>query len=218
MRLTFRPLDRWDWPSTPDDERRSKYTFKGADYNSTLALLEHELRMIGAETAVLMVDATERDCRIDGQLRADARPASPRVILAFDSEHGPLKYHCDRFETWQTNLRAIAHGLEALRKVERYGIGSRGEQYRGFTALPSGIALGPSTMSRRDAAELMIRTAGIEWYGDDFAGCVELLLAGIDSEQLSGAWRFAVKRAHPDQGGDVEAFKNLQLARTILTS
>jgi hypothetical protein len=34
--------------------------------------------------------------------------------------------------TWQDNLRAVALGLEALRRVERYGIAQRGEQYAGW--------------------------------------------------------------------------------------
>lgn len=36
---------------------------------------------------------------------------------------------------WQINLRAIALGLEALRKLDRYGITSRGEQYTGWRAI-----------------------------------------------------------------------------------
>lgn len=218
MKLTFRPIDSWVGELT-SNRRDGKYVFRGITYDQTLTLLDRELRMLAASGCVLMVDATERECRLDGQLRADARLSSPRVILAFESrKHGALKYQCDAFRPWQYNVRAIALGLEALRKVERYGIATRGEQYRGYTALPSGIALGPSTMSRRDAAELMVRTAGIEWYGDSFEDAVGRLLDGIDADQLAGAWRYAVKRAHPDQGGDVEAFKNLQLARTVLTS
>lgn len=219
MKLTFRPLERWNGPETVD-RRLGKYVFRGTTYSQTLELLDRELRMLKVKgDVVLMVDATERECRLDGQLRADARLATPRVMLAFDTlNHGPLKYQCDRFDPWQYNVRAIALGLEALRKVERYGIATRGEQYRGYTALPSGIALGPSTMSRRDAATLMVRTAGILWYGDiGVESCVDDLLN--DTELLlPDVWRFAVKVAHPDQGGDVEAFKNLQLARTVLTS
>lgn len=46
----------------------------------------------------------------------------------------------DAFPHWQDNVRAIALGLEALRKVDRYGIGKRGEQYVGWRALPAGDA------------------------------------------------------------------------------
>jgi hypothetical protein len=60
------------------------------------------------------------------------------VTVAFDSKHGSLKYTADKFATWQENLRAIALGLEALRKVDRYGVTTRGEQYTGWKALPAG--------------------------------------------------------------------------------
>ena len=60
-------------------------------------------------------------------------------MVAFESKHGPLKYATDVFDHWHANLRAIALGLEALRKVERYGITQRGEQYTGFRTWNSGI-------------------------------------------------------------------------------
>jgi hypothetical protein len=214
VKLTFRPIDSWPRPET--DPRHGFARFK-ASYSDTLSLLDRELRLIGAQSAVLMVDATERECRLDGQLRADARLSSPRVILAFESKHGALKYYCDQYTKWQTNLRAIALGLEALRKVERYGIASRGEQYRGYTALPSGIALGPSSMSRRDAAELLIRTAGFQWHGGKFDDCVDNLLEDTEFV-LPDVWRAAVKVAHPDTGGDTEAFKTLSHARTVVAA
>jgi hypothetical protein len=37
----------------------------------------------------------------------------------------------------EANVRAIALALEALRKVDRYGVTKRGEQYAGWKALPS---------------------------------------------------------------------------------
>ena len=84
---------------------------------------------------------------------ADTRADTPRVVVSFDSCHGPLRYQCDRFTTtragtkaWHANVRAIALGLEALRKVDRYGIAGSGEQYRGWTALPAAFAAGAVDM------------------------------------------------------------------------
>src|SRR5690606_24676973 len=74
-----------------------------------------------------------------------AKAAHPGVILSFDSKVGHLSYPCDTFTSWQDNLRAVALALEALRKLDRYGVTKRGEQYRGFlaieaTAAPAGFA------------------------------------------------------------------------------
>lgn len=149
-----------------------------------------------------------RDCRLDGQLRADARPSHPGVILTIDTrKHGTLVYSTDRFDHWKANLRAIALGLEALRKVERYGIANRGQQYAGYRELPSGIALG-SAMTIEDAARFIAEQA---WPGD-----------AIDEQEvlddLDTAYRAAAKRLHPDAGGDPEMFRRLTVARDLLVA
>lgn len=212
MQLTFRPIDRWDRPET--NPRRGS-PFKST-HSSTLELLDRELRMLHAEQVVLMVDGTERDCRLDGQLRADARLSSPRVILAFDSEHGPLKYACDAFDHWQENLRAIALGLEALRRVERYGIATRGEQYTGWKAIGSGLAMG-AAMTRAEAVAVIIdltsdRETGTPQFSDD-----DLDDRGTPGAFLEDAWRHGSKRWHPDaEDGDGEKFYLLTRAHDVL--
>jgi hypothetical protein len=209
VQLTFRPIDRWDRPET--NPRRGS-PFK-ATHSATLELLDRELRMLRAERVVMMVDATERDCRLDGQLRADARLASPRVILAFDSEHGPLKYACDAFDHWQENLRAIALGLEALRRVERYGIASRGEQYTGWKALGSGIAMS-AAMTRAEAVAVMLDLTsvdGVAQFSED-----DLDDRGTPGAFLEDAWRHGSKQWHPDLDGDGEKFYLLTRAHDVL--
>jgi hypothetical protein len=67
--------------------------------------------------------------------------------VSFESRHGPLEYATDVFDDWQDNVRAIALGLEALRRVDRYGIAKRGEQYRGWKQLEAG---GPSPARGED--------------------------------------------------------------------
>lgn len=134
MQLIFRPLERWDRRGAV---ARPHSPFK-APYQATINLLERETRELGARRVIVELAIRESDLRLDGQPYADTRPEHPGVTVAFDSRHGPLKYTADKFATWQENLRAIALGLEALRKVDRYGMTSRGEQYAGWKALPSG--------------------------------------------------------------------------------
>lgn len=107
-------------------------------WSGTLRLLERELDKLGAHEVVIELALTETEIRLDGRPRAGARPSHPGVVISFDSNHGPLRYGTDAFPDWQANVRAVALGLEALRKVERYGIGRRGEQYQGWRQLEAG--------------------------------------------------------------------------------
>jgi hypothetical protein len=128
-----------DTSQDPAPGRRSRQRSPfSATYSATKSLLYREITALGATSAVLQLAVTESDIRLDGDLRANARPTHPGVIVSFESRHGPLRYACDRFLTWQDNVRAIALGLESLRRVDRYGIAGRGEQYTGWKALPAG--------------------------------------------------------------------------------
>jgi len=109
-----------------------------AGWTDTLYKLEFELDKLGAGEVVIELALTESEIRLDGWPRSGARPTHPGVIVSFDSRHGPLRYGTDTFPDWQANVRAIALGLEALRKVDRYGISKRGEQYQGWRELSAG--------------------------------------------------------------------------------
>lgn len=135
--VVTRPIVLWPHAETRG-RRRSQ--FKTA-WSDTVTLLEREVGLLGGRQAVMQIAITEDDLRLDGRIRAHARPTHPGVIVSFESRHGPLEYATDVFDDWQDNVRAIALGLEALRRVDRYGIAKRGEQYRGWKALEAG---GPS--------------------------------------------------------------------------
>jgi len=217
LSYTVRPIsDRTPFTGQPE---HSQFTATWAD---TLEILERELWHLDAEHVVVEVDVPERGVRIDGQLRSDAKAASPAVRLAFDSQHGPLTYATDRFirpswqqkgarEHWQHNLRAITLGLEALRKVDRYGITRRGEQYAGWKALPSGsgdaIAM-PTAMTVEDAARLVLSAA------DEPAAYAGDVIAQPEVRKMMV--RRATLRTHPDHGGDRAAWDRLQHARAVL--
>lgn len=124
-------------------------------WTSTMELLERELEKLGARSAVIELALTEREIRLDGWPRAEARPSHPGVVISFESKHGPLRYGTDAFPHWQANVRAVALGLEALRKVDRYGIGKRGEQYQGWRQLTAG-----PVMTQEDAEKLLDEYGG----------------------------------------------------------
>lgn len=180
MILTHRPLQLpWGQPFT--EQRRGRGTFK-ATWSATLDLLDRELWHLEADAAVLQVDVTDAEVRLDGQLRANARPNFPGVRLVADTPQGTLLWQTDACELWQHNVRSIALGLEALRAVDRYGITTAGEQYKGWLQLEAGA--GPSSM---DAA------AEVIWHWS------RLTPTGALPDSMH--YRAARANAHPDRNG-----------------
>lgn len=202
MIYTVRPIsDR-----TPFGGPEKSNPFR-ATWRDTLKLLGIELDYLEAVDIVLEVDVDERHLRVDGMLRADARAATGAVRLAFDSIHGPLTYATDRFygaysndpPDWQINVRAIALGLEALRKIERYGIVKRDEQYAGFKQLGAGRAMPASHMTSDRATEILHQ------YGDD------------PTDSLLSCYRIAQRKTHPDRnGGDHTRWHQMEEAAKVL--
>src|SRR6185503_14116675 len=90
---------------------------------------------------------------------------------------------------WRQNLRAIVLGLESLRRVERYGIANRGEQYTGWQQLPSGA-------DTRDASVvLLLMEAGEKPNSNEWPA---------EYERQVSLYRRALRATHPDHGGSTE--------------
>lgn len=205
--IVTRPLRPGDWHGKFTTARQF------SQFDSTWAQTESDLlaevRRLGGMEVVLQLDLIggEQAFRVNGTLRAQAKTASPAVIVSFKGRNGPMRMQCDHFtrgprgklEDWQCNVRAIAGALDALRKVERYGIGRGTEQYVGFGALPAARAM-PAAMTIDEAGRLL----GVS----------------VDSvppaDTVSALWRHHVKECHPDSGGDPDKFRRLTEARDVL--
>lgn len=184
--ITFRPIDVW--PGELSRHRtRSQFS---ARWGQTVTLLERELAHLDARNAIFQIAVGERDLRLDGMPRANARPDHPGVILAFDSKHGPIKFAVDTYTSWEDNVRAIALAMEALRKVDRYGVTKRGEQYTGWKALPASTDPADSLQTREQAQSYLD-----EHYGGDL--------------------RRALMETHPDRGGDPAEFRRVMRAKEL---
>jgi hypothetical protein len=220
--LTCRPIERWPGRLRTDDQRLA-LPFR-ATWTDTVRLLETELAALGVDSAAVQVAVTERDLRRDGWIKADAKPAHPGIIVTFDHpRHGPLSYPCDTFAGgsaygrgsgwrdipgWQANTRAVALGLESLRKVDRYGIASHGEQYTGWRQLGAGIATPAAQMTVEEAARFIGEHA--HWHDQRDPSII------VDPDVLRVAYRAAAMALHPDTGGDDELFKRLDEAKRII--
>lgn len=198
--VRFEPIERW--PGEPTRNRKQSQ-FR-ASYGKTLDLLDRELWHLKAKDIVLQVSVDRSRIRLDGMLRSDARPSSPGVILSFRCKHGSLMYPCDTYDSWQDNLRAIAMALDALRAVDRYGVTSRAEQYRGWQQLPA--PEGPVIKTRDQALQFLGRVLGCTL--NDLRG-VELIDAFVRQAQM---------KTHPDKGGNPEDFKRVMECEKVLKS
>lgn len=220
-RLVYRSLGQWTDPIT---DPRESCPFS-ASWDDTKKLLLREVEQISDTfEVVLEVDTAERNIRQDGFMRADAKVSSPFVVVSFDSKFGPLRYACDTYEqrwyrgmeAWKANVRAVALSLNALRSVQRWGIGVRGEAYTGWAALPPGMpmGIGPAKMTVEEAAGLLHRSAGAAMFAHG-----QQLEPGqliLDPKLAALAYRAAAKNYHPDNGGDADTFKRLKEARDLL--
>jgi hypothetical protein len=181
--VKFRPLSTPLPGPTYGGTYRSPFS---APWSSTVELLAREIKHLRPRMTVLEIDMREQDFRNDGLPRADRNAQTPGVILSLlGTPHGDLRYPAHAFHGWQDNVRALALALEALRKVDRYGVTKRGEQYAGWKALPSGS--GPSI----ERGQALIREHG----------SVRAALMATHPDRGGDAADFADVQAARDGGG-----------------
>jgi hypothetical protein len=200
-RYEIRPLGPWLEPVTPE---RTRGRFR-SPWSATIDLLERETEYLGAGVVVLQVDVADGEIRRDGMLYARARVDFPGVRVSFSSDYGPLTYATDAFDHWQTNVRAIALALGALRAVDRYGVTKRGEQYTGWKALPPSSPTEEEMTPERAAQLLAAFGAGTPHE------------VRTDPDARARAFRAAARKWHPDvEGGDAATFRLVTRARDVL--
>jgi hypothetical protein len=202
-------FDEWPRKRNPNFE----YARFESKYSATEKILEREVNALTPRMGSVFLKTfhSPRDVRKDGQLRqGEVRsPEYPGVILEFDSldkvqrKYVKIQFVCDRFKSWKDNVRAIALGMEALRKVERYGITSAQEQYEGFKAktLPPKIELGAS-MSVADALAFIQHKSQ------------KPVIA--NQGNYEEVYKYAIQKCHPDKGGSHDDMAKLNIARDTL--
>ena len=201
IEIQFRPMESYPVVRSKH-QRRSPFK---ANYRHTLMLLDDELRAIDARQCVLSLDIDPNHWRRDGQPREDKPAKSPAVVLSFETKKaGPLQYPCDSFIDWRDNVRAIALSLEALRKMDRYGVTKNAEQYKGWARL-GGPAPTSDSYTPETAADYLGKLTGIP---------------PADLLRSRDAFVDALKQAkiltHPDRVGVDQAFKEVQKAGEVL--
>lgn len=161
--------------------------------------LERELAFLKATDIVVEGGFDRLQIRNDGWPRSSANPSHPDIRLFFKCKHGTLRYECAVFEDWQANLRAIGLWMQRQRlALEEWGIGSGGEAYRGFAALPGAI----------QASEWASAEDAIGWLAE-----LVVLPSGTPFRKL---YIEAAKVAHPDAGGSAELMAKVNRAKEFI--
>lgn len=149
--------------------------------------VQAQVRMLGGHDLVISTNVRQR---VDGTgpLSGQAAPKDTGVAVYFTRKKQPLVFACDRYKRLEANLRAIGLHIEALRGMERWGVGTLDQTFAGYQALPE--------------------TAGEDpWW--KVLGADE---PPVTLEDLQADYREAARRSHPDTGGSQEAFVRVQRA------
>ena len=196
------------WPRTPAGKRararfskgeRKYYSSGNGSYIDTSPLtvpqglrrLKDELDRLRAKDVIV---STNVELNSYGEPRGGRRdPDDPGVAVYFKMSGKPRVLACDNWDRTADNLAAVAAHIDALRRIDRYGVGTLDQAFAGYDALPP-----PSTSNRPPWR----KTLGLE-------GQITVTSADINS-----AYREAAREAHPDvPGGSHEAMALLNQAR-----
>jgi hypothetical protein len=83
--------------------------------------------------------STNLRTRLDGYPRADqAQPTDPGAALYFNRGGQRICMPCDKWNRVEDNIYAIAMHINAMRGMERWGVGTTEQAFAGYKALTTG--------------------------------------------------------------------------------
>lgn len=170
------------WPSGWPRARRRKpasfherandgYSQKQLSLHTALDRLECELDKLGAKEIIL---STNRERRLNGMISAaGSEPDDPGVAVYFKLKGRDTALACDTWTRVADNVNAIAKHIEAIRGMDRWGVGTVEQVFTGYQALP--------------APEQWWQVLGVQ--------------ADASPTEVYRAFRDKANAAHPDKGG-----------------
>lgn len=148
--------------------------------------LEKQLDRLGGTAAIL---STNIMLGLRGMpVSSRGEPQDPGAAVYFQLKGKPRVLACDTWDRVADNIAAIAAHIDAMRRIERYGVGNLEQAFAGYDALPA-----PSADNRAP------------WRG--MLGFKADATVSVDDVQV--AYRAHAKQAGNDQG----ALLQLNLAR-----
>lgn len=191
------------WPRTNVNSRKRaqfgktekvSYGTGGSTYNSKKELtvaaamprLFSELNRLKA-TAIIL--STNVETRVDGFPRSDRRaPDDPGVAVYFKLDGKDRVLACDKWDRVADNIAALAAHIDAIRRQDRYGVGSLDRAFAGYAALPA-----PKSNWRF-----------VLGFGHDYKPTIA---------EVQKKYRQLIFVNHPDHGGSDETMSKLNAAR-----
>lgn len=132
-----------------------------------------ELQRLGVATALVSSNMLLR--RDNWPRSGQAEPADSGVAVYFTLKRKRIVFACDKWDRVADNIASIAAHIDAIRAVERYGVGNLEQAFRGYLALPE---------------------PGFKHNWREVLGDCKTLA------EAEGAYREKAKAAHPDFGGN----------------
>jgi hypothetical protein len=134
-----------------------------------------------------LVISTNLALRRDGLPYAgQPQPVDTGVAVYFRVKGEPRVLACDRWRKIEHNAWAVAKHIEALRGMERWGVGTLEQAFTAYPAITAGTSC---------------------W---DILG---LKCDGATSALVETSFKIRARRCHPDAGGSHEAMAELNNAR-----
>lgn len=194
------------WPRTPAHQRRpARFHGTRTNYSSdgtsswrqkqtltnaeAIARLGAELRRLGVHADDWLISSNVK-VRIDGLPYSNVGAVDdPAVAVYFRLRGAARVLACDAWTRVADNLAAVAAHVEAIRAIERYGVGTLDQAFAGYAALPPRGSTWRTTLG--------------------FAPDQTVTPAQVDE-----AFRARAREAHPDaEKGSHDAMSSLTAAR-----
>lgn len=200
------------WPGPPEDREFYRRSPFGTTYAEALALLDREIAYLEGDHVIFQLDVSSDDIRMDGRLYANVTPKSSRVVITFNSKHGPLAYFCDCYADWRENVRAISLCLQYLRKIDEHRVNRSGAQYEGYKRLPAA----GETSNGRPKIETPKQAA--TFMSGHLTPAMPPRVLLTHPFVFEASYRELAKKFHPDNKatGNDELFVDLQDAAVVL--
>lgn len=183
------------WKRTNTLRRRSgQFREHGAwiGIPAAVARLQRELERLGAEDLTL---STNLKPRLDGGVVANqGEPGDPGVAIYFRFKGRATVFACDGYYRVADNIAAIAAHIDALRRIERYGVGTIEQAIAGYRALP---------------ADTAADWRSVFGFAPD---------EHVTAERLQDRYRERAQTAHPDKGGTDDSMMHINRAREYALS
>lgn len=186
IKSTYRPSSR------PGERGYTSKQSERLTIGDGTARLSGEMRRMGVRNGDWLISSNV-SVRLDGLPYANAaQPPDPGVAVYFrlGSKREPRVLACDVWDRVADNLAAIAGHVEALRAIDRYGVGTLEQAFAGYAAIPQ-------------------KTGGADWRTElGFSAG-----ASVAVEDIEAVFKVLARARHPDSGGTHEAMARLNEAR-----